>query len=168
MQETADQIEQLQAILTRSIERAGPFLRESFQMPGHSFSAAQLCAYFSGSRTVALATASRDGAPRVAPTGCFLLQGVFYIPTVRAAARARMVARRPQVSMTAFDGIDVAVIVHGRATLIGEDDGGFARLDALQQELGNSSVRRWGAPGDGCFLAVAPETIVTFRRFVEA
>jgi hypothetical protein len=36
MRETAADVEQLQALLDRSIEGAGPFLRSSFQMPEHS------------------------------------------------------------------------------------------------------------------------------------
>jgi hypothetical protein len=40
MRETAADLERLQALLDDSIERAGPFLRSSFQLPGHSLSAA--------------------------------------------------------------------------------------------------------------------------------
>jgi Pyridoxamine 5'-phosphate oxidase len=166
VEETDADLARLQAVIDRSIAEAGPFLRSSFQMPEHSFSARQLVAWFGGLRTVAFATATASGAPRVAPIGCLLLGGVFHIPTTRSAARSRMIARRPEVSLTAFDGIDIAIIVHGRSALVGEDAPEFDRLDAAHLAAGSgSSVRSWGKGGEGCFIAVRPETIVSFTRF---
>ncbi|MHB8574069.1 MAG: pyridoxamine 5'-phosphate oxidase family protein [Dehalococcoidia bacterium] len=168
MHETTADLERLQATIDRSIAEAGPFLRSSFQMPEHSFSAQQLVEFFGDNRVVALATATASGAPRVAPIGCFLNGGVFYIPTTRAAARSRMIARRPRVSLTAFEGIDLAVIVHGSARLIDEGAPEFDRLDAahLAGGMSSTSVRTWGKGGDGCFIAITPETLVSFTRVV--
>src|SRR5258706_12625059 len=42
MRETQEDIERLQVLLDTSIERAGAFLRRSFQMPEHSLTAQQL------------------------------------------------------------------------------------------------------------------------------
>jgi hypothetical protein len=169
VEETLSDLARLQAVIDRSIAEAGPFLRSSFQMPEHSFSARQLVEFFGNSRVVAFATGTATGAPRVAPIGCFLLRGVFYIPTTRTAARSRMIARRPEVSLTAFEGIDLAVIVHGHAALVGEEAPDFDRLDAAHRAgHGGSGVRTWGKPGDGCFIAVTPETIVSFTRKVSS
>ena len=164
MHETPEEIEQLQQIIARGIESAGPFLRRSFEMPEHSLSAEELLAVFDGRRTVALATATRAGAPRVAPIGCLLIGGIFYVPTTRTAARYRMIERRPEVSLTAFDGVDLAVIVHGRARTLHDGAPLFERIDMIQRELGHESVRTWGEPGDGCYLAIEPETILTYTR----
>ena len=165
MQETAEDLARLDQIMERSIERAGPFLRSSFEMPEHSLSAAQLVAFFDKNRTVALATTTRTGAPRVAPIGCYLVGGSFCIPTTRTAARYRMIERRPEVSLTSFDGIDLAVIVHGRAEVAHDGSPFFGRLELIQQELDHSSVRTWGEPGEGCYLVIAPDTILTYTRY---
>lgn len=116
MRETPEDLEQLQQVLDRSIERAGDFLRSSFQMPARSLSAAQLVRYLSGIQVVALATVTAKGEPRVAPIGSLFYRGHFYIPTVATAARTRHVMKRPAVSLTHFVGNDLAIIVHASCT----------------------------------------------------
>ena len=101
-------------------------------------------------------------------TMLLLVGGVFYLPTTRTAARYRMALRQPAVSLTAFTGIDLAVIVHGRARPLGQDDPLFARIEAAQTAAGGSGPSGWGQPGDGCYLAVEPETIVSFTRYPQA
>ena len=95
MRESAYELEQLQALIDRSIEGAGPFLRSSFQMPEHSLSAAQLAGHLQGSLTVALATTTVRGAPRVAPISALFVRAAFCVPSVAQAARARQLAQRP-------------------------------------------------------------------------
>lgn len=168
MQESPTDLARLQAVIERSIARAGPFLRSAFEMPDHSLSAAQVVAVFADSPTVALATVTAKGEPRVAPILCLLVGGVFYLPTTRTAARYRMALRQPAVSLTAFTGVDLAVIVHGRARPLGQDDPLFARIEAAQTAAGGSGPSGWGQPGDGCYLAVEPETIVSFTRYPQA
>src|SRR5690349_17465632 len=82
MKETPEDIIQLQAILDQSIEKAGSFLRSSMEMPEHSLSATQLVNYLQGNQTVAFATVTAKGEPRIAPIGSFFYRGHFYIPTV--------------------------------------------------------------------------------------
>jgi hypothetical protein len=67
MRETQEDIERLQALLDNSIERAGAFLRRSFQMPQHSLAAQQLIDCWPDVQTVALATVTTKGEPRIAP-----------------------------------------------------------------------------------------------------
>ncbi|HEY7293715.1 MAG TPA: pyridoxamine 5'-phosphate oxidase family protein [Dehalococcoidia bacterium] len=167
MQESEADIARLQALIDRGIAQAGPFLRSSFEMPEHSLSARQVIAVFNGNTVVALSTATASGEPRVAPIGCLLISGDFYIPTTRTAARYRMVARQPKVSLTAFEGVDLAVIVQGRARPLNQDTAEFARIDAVHVELGGTSPRGWGKPGDGCYLAIEPESIITYARYPE-
>jgi len=133
MHETPEDMERLQALLDRSIERAGAFLRSSFEMPEHSFSAEQLVRYLQGNQTVAFATVTAKEEPRIAPIGSLFFRGRFYIPTVATAARTRMVSARPAVSLTHFIGNDVAIIAHGNATTIPADHADFAALEAMQR-----------------------------------
>lgn len=162
MHETPEDMEQLQALLDRSIERAGAFLRSSFEMPEHSLSAGQLTHYLQGIQNVAFATTTAKGEPRVAPIGSLFYRGRFYIPTVATAARTRMVTARPAVSLTHYVGDDLAVIAHGSATVIPIDHPDFAAVEGMQREASGQSVRDWG---EGVFLRVEAETIVTFARY---
>lgn len=162
MRESDADLEQLQALLDRSIERAGPFLRASFEMPEHSLSARQLAAHLQGALEVALATVTARGEPRVAPTEALFVHGEFHVPTVAEAARARHLARRPGASLTYYEGIDLAVIVHGAAESVGEDDPAFAELDALLVENGHVSVREWS--GRGIYLRIRPDVVHTYAR----
>jgi hypothetical protein len=162
--ETADDLEKLDAQLAASIERAGPFLRDSFQMPEHSLNARQLTQAVAGVVQVALATVTAKGEPRVAPIGAFLNRGDFYIPTTMQAARVRHLRRRPAISLTLYDGIDFAVIVHGQAVILGEGTPEFEVLIEMQRSGQGETVRDWG---EGAFIRIDAETIYTYARYPE-
>jgi hypothetical protein len=89
----------LQELLDRSIEGAGLFLRSSFEMPEHSLSAAQLVAHLQGSLTVALATTTARGEPRVAPISALFAHAAFCAPSVAQAARTRHLVARAAASL---------------------------------------------------------------------
>lgn len=162
MYETPEELEQIQALLERSIEQAGAFLRSSFEMPAHSLSTRQLVHLWQGLQTVAFATATKKGEPLVAPIGALLFHGRFYIPTVASALRTGHILRRPAVSFTYYQGNDLAVIVHGEAVVIRSDDAQFAALEVFQREMSGSSVQEWG---EGVFLHIIPRVIYTYARF---
>ncbi len=164
MYETPDDIQQLQDLLERSIKQAGAFLRQSFEMPDHSLSARQLVHFWQGIQTIALATVTKKGVPRVAPIGAFLLRGHFCIPTVMTAARTKHILHYPVVSFTLYQGNDFAVISHGTATIIQPNQPNFADLETLQQEATGTSVREWG---EGVFLQITPETLFTYARDID-
>lgn len=164
MYETADDLERLDAQLRASIERAGPFLRSSFQMPEHSLNARQLTRAVQGVKPVALATVTAKGEPRVAPIGAFLYRGDFYIPTTMQAARVRHLRRQPAISLTLYDGIDYAVIVHGQAVVLGEDAAEFEALIEIQLSGQGETVRAWG---EGAFIRIDTEMMYTFARYLE-
>jgi nitroimidazol reductase NimA-like FMN-containing flavoprotein (pyridoxamine 5'-phosphate oxidase superfamily) len=160
MNETGADLERLQALLDSSIERATQFLRASFEMPEKSLSVGQLVAHLTGSLTVALATVTAGGEPRVAPINAFLLRAHFYVPTVVESARARHLAARPGVSLTYYEGRELAVIVHGKAQIIDERDERFEELDLFQTGRGRQSPREWS--GRAAYLQVIPGTIYKY------
>jgi hypothetical protein len=164
MRETPENITQLQTLLARSIERAGEFLRASFEMPQHSLSAAQLIRYLQGLQNVALATVTAKGEPRVAPIGSLFFRGQFCIPTVATAARTRHILRRPAVSLTHFVGDDLAIIAHGHALALSPEHADFVTLEQLQREISGQSVLDWG---EGVFLRIEADAIYTFARYPE-
>jgi Pyridoxamine 5'-phosphate oxidase len=159
--ETQEDLQHLQALLDQSIEQAGTFLRQSFQMPTHSFSARQLVHFWHGLQTIAFATVSRKGEPRVAPIGALLFRGHFFIPTIATAVRTKHIIHQPAISLTYYQGDDVAVIVHGDATVIRPDHPDFVTLEIFQQESSGHSVREWG---EGAFLQITARSLYTFVR----
>ena len=161
MEETPEDIQRLQALLDESIEQAGSFLRSSFQMPEHSLSATQLVDYFEGVHTVALATVTAQSEPRVAPIGTFFFRGSFYIPTVASAARAKHINRQPAISLTHFVGNDLAIIVHGKATILSPEDADFEKLEQVYYASAGQKVQDWG---EGIYLRVESHKIYTYAR----
>jgi hypothetical protein len=159
--ETPHDVERLDEQLRASIEQAGPFLRSSFEMPEHSLTAAQLIRHLQGVQTVALATVTAKGEPRVAPIGAIFYRGHFYIPTTTRAARVRHVRRQPGISLTLFEGIDFAVIVHGDAVVLGEGSPDFEALIEIQRSGQGETVRDWG---EGAFIRIDASAIYTFAR----
>jgi nitroimidazol reductase NimA-like FMN-containing flavoprotein (pyridoxamine 5'-phosphate oxidase superfamily) len=161
MRETPADLQRLQVLIDDSIERATAFLRSSFEMPGHSLSAAQLAAHLQGALTVSLATVTARGEPRVAPINAVFLRGQFYLPTVAEAARARHLARRPGASLAYYEGTSLAVIAHGSAAIIDADHVEFAEIDSVQTNYGQSP-REWH--GSGVYLLFKPATLYTFAQ----
>ncbi len=78
------------------------------------------------------------------------------------AARVRHVRRQPSLSLTLFQGIDFAVIVHGNGAILDEEHPEFDALEAIQREESGASVRDWGT---GAFLRVDAVAIYTFARY---
>jgi hypothetical protein len=161
MDETPEDLDQLQQVLSQSIEHAGAFLRASFEMPSHSLSARQLVRYLAGLHTVAFATTTAKGEPRVAPTGALFYRGAFYIPTVASAVRTRQVRQRPGVSLTLYDRNQVAIILHGSAHVLTPDDPVFTHVEELHRQVSGTSVRAWG---EGVYLQVVAKAFYTYRR----
>ena len=163
MRETKEELEAFARLVRESINAAGPFLRSSLEMPGHSLSAGQLLRYWDRIRTAAVATVTATGEPRVAPTGVALVHGHFVVPTVAEAARTKSINVRPAISLSHFDEGDLAVIAHGEARTIGESDPLFGELAAFQREFGEGrDVSDW--EGTGVYLWVTPRTLYTFAR----
>lgn len=159
MKETAEDLTELQALLDRSIERAGGWLRSAWEMPDRSLCATQLVHHLTGSPVVAMATTTARGEPRVAPINALFWRGRFYLPTVTEAARTRHVRTRPAVSLTHYSGGKFAIIIHGEAVEILPDNPDFYELDTLLEETIGESVLGWG---EGVYLRIEPEVMYTY------
>ena len=158
MRETPEDIARLQALLDHSIERAGAFLRRLFQMPQHSLTAQQLIDCWPDVQTVALATVTTRGEPRIAPISSLLYRGEIYLPTVATAARTRHVMKRPAVSLTLFRANELAIIVHGYAAIISPDHAAFETLENLLYASTHTKAGEWG---EGIYLHI--QAIYTYN-----
>ncbi|MGB1286130.1 MAG: pyridoxamine 5'-phosphate oxidase family protein, partial [Aggregatilineales bacterium] len=140
--------------------------RSSFEMPEHSLTAEQVCTLFTGIKNIALASVTRKNAPRVAPIGALFYRGRFYIPTMAHAARTRMLQRNPAVSLTYYEDVDLALILHGEATVIDAGHIYFETLLALHSEVNNgSNITAWG--DNGVYLRINADVIYTFNRHLD-
>jgi hypothetical protein len=162
MRESPADLERLQALIERSIEGAGPFLRNSFEMPDRSLSAEQLVDRLQGSLTIALATTTARGEPRVAPINALFVRAAFHVPTVAQAARTRHLVARPAASLTYFEGTHLAVVAHGHVAIIDTTDPAFAELDGVQVAAGNESPTEW--QGDAVYLRLDADRLFTYER----
>ena len=141
MYETAGDLEDLQALLDRSADRAGPHLR-SIITPARRLDARAVCERLTGMTLLALATVSRDGRPVVGPVDGIFYRGSFHFGTAPSAVRWRHILERPDVSATHLPGEHLAVTVHGRAVPV---DVRAAEHAGVRAALLDVYVPRYGA-----------------------
>jgi uncharacterized pyridoxamine 5'-phosphate oxidase family protein len=167
MHETERDLRLFQELLDLSARQAGPFLKKSLQIPQKTLSARQLARHFQGLHTVAFATSTSKGTPQVAPVLALFYRAKFYIPTVKTALRTRHVMNQPVVSLTAYDGNDFAVIVHGNAVIIDPEIDEHAEEYRIVEELHRSYSPTGEAASDwgkGVYLRVDPFQYFSFAR----
>ncbi len=99
------------------------------------------------------------GEPRVAPVGAILHRAAFHVPTALHARRVTHIRKRPAVSLTHFVLDDIAVIVHGRASLLEKTDPETAVLDALYDDEWWRGLRTTGA---AVWIRIEPRRIYTW------
>src|SRR5919112_2997363 len=121
MHETAEDLIELTALLDRSYARAGDHLRSIFT-PERRIPAAVLAALLPGVQVLNLATVNRACAPRVAPVDGLFYRGRFWFGSAAASVRFSHLRERPKVSASHTRGEELAVIVHGTATLVEAGD----------------------------------------------
>lgn len=149
-------LKELQELLDRSATQAGEHLRRTFEMPEHSLSAARLVRYLARTRSFALATVTPQGEPRVAPVHAVFLRNAFHVPTAADAVRIKHVLRQPAVSATHFVLNSIAIIVHGRGSIISGEHPDFAELEHTYQAAWWTSLREHR---EGVYLRITPERL---------
>ena len=169
MHETDAELDELQALIDASMGAAGSHLREIFT-PERRLSARQLAARLQGARHVAFATVNAAAKPRVAPLDGLFFHARFHVGTGGSAARLRHLRRNPAVSLTHFEGDELAVIVHGTAVLMEKGHPEVGPIEELWTQLYGSSPF---SLGEGVtMIRVQPEAVYTFAsdpsRFPEA
>src|SRR5262245_20924514 len=97
MYEDAQDIEELQALLDRSIGGASEHMR-SIIRPNRQVSASSLVEQLNGMRTLALSTVSAHGRPRISGVDGHFLRGRFVFTTSGSAVKARDMRTRPWIS----------------------------------------------------------------------
>jgi hypothetical protein len=117
MHETPEDLAELQGLLDRSFARAGSHLLSIFDGE-RRLNATQLGEILTGVRVLNLATVTAAGEPRVGPVDGHFHRGRFYFGSSPDSVRFRHIRARPAVSAAHTIGEQLAVIVHGKATVI--------------------------------------------------
>jgi hypothetical protein len=121
MHETPEELDELQALLDASMSRSSAHLRSI--VTGRTLTAEQLARLLTGMCTLALATVTAKGEPRISGADGHFLHGKWYFGTARTAAKARHLAARPAVSVAHMRGEDLGVFTHGMAETLNPEGG---------------------------------------------
>jgi uncharacterized pyridoxamine 5'-phosphate oxidase family protein len=138
--ETAEDLAGLQELLDRSYEQAGTHMHRIIS-PERRMTAEQVAERLDGMVLLALATATADGRPIIGPVDGIFYRGAFHFGSAPDSVRFKHIAKRPGVSATHLPGEQLAVTVHGKATLVdvaSPDQAGF------RQTLLDIYVPRYG------------------------
>jgi hypothetical protein len=147
MDETADDVARLQALLDESHASMGRHMR-GILTPERQLTAQELIDRLRGMKLLVLATVNGRGEPRVSPVDGHFYRGAFWFGSAPDSMRFRHIRERPAVSATHLDGEAFAVTVHGTARLIDAAAPGQAGFrDLLIETYGESWWREYGAPG---------------------
>jgi pyridoxamine 5'-phosphate oxidase-like protein len=160
--ETSDDLERLQGLIDRSLAGARSEQLLHIFKPKRALTARQLVSVFPGRAVAAVATVAPSGSPRVAPVDLLLVRGRFQLSTPSTTARARDLRRNPRISLTYFEGDDLAVIAHGTATIVDTDHPSFADADAACRHVYESSALDWSE--SSVYIVVEPETLFAMCR----
>lgn len=121
MRETAEELNELQALLDASLSRSSAHLRSI--ITERTMTAEQLTQILTGMCTLALSTVTAKGEPRISGVDGHFLHGKWYFGTARSAAKARHLAARPAASVAHMRGEDLGVFTHGTVEILNPEDG---------------------------------------------
>lgn len=114
MKESQAEIVQLQALLDASLSRSTEHLRSIIRPGERTLNASQLVRVLIGMCTLAIATVTAAGEPRISGIDGHFLHGHWIFGTAVGAAKARHLAARPGVSVAHLRGEELGVFTHGQ------------------------------------------------------
>ena len=160
MYETAEDLIELSDLLDRSYARAGDHMRSIFT-PERRILAEDLMALLPGVQVLNLATVTRACAPRVAPVDGLFYRGQFWFGSAAASVRFTHLRERPKVSATHTRGEELAVIVHGTATLVEVGDPAHTGFADYYREVYRFGWEEWDIPVQ--FARIDATHLYTYR-----
>jgi hypothetical protein len=162
MRESAQDIQELQELLDSSYDRAGEHLK-GITTPDRRLTAQHVIRLFGeAQKQMAVATVTADGRPLVAPVDAILLRGSIYLLMTTDSVRGRHLKKRPQLSVSLFQGDEYAVNVHGRAEILEPGHQDWQVVDDEVRRIYGSAVRDW-SPG-GMYVRVEPDFMHAFAH----
>lgn len=119
MYETNDDLAWLDELLTRSLRGASEHLRSIVTEGERTLDAAQMAQVLTGMRTLALATTTSQGEPRISGVDGHFLKAHWVFSTSGSAVKARHLRARPALSVAHLAGDELGIFCHGRAEFLG-------------------------------------------------
>jgi fumarate hydratase class II len=160
VQETPEELADLQALLDRSFAAAGEHLL-SIVGPERRLSARQVTAYLQGIKHIVVATVTAEGQPVAAPVDGLFWRGYLHFSTAESSVRARHLRARPQVSAAHVLGDDVGIWAYGRAHLVGPGDSEFAAFEAFWRTVcDGQAASDWSS--DPVYARIVPDRFFAY------
>jgi general stress protein 26 len=153
------EIAALQQLLDRSLAGASEHLH-SIITPDRAVPAADLVRRLSGMRTLALATVSAGGRPRVGGVDGHLLRGRWVFTTSGSSVKAADMRSRPYVSAAYLEGDSFGVFTHGTAEFLTVDHKDRPWIEGHLTTHYGSSPSSWGP--DIVYIRIEPSWMVGF------
>jgi general stress protein 26 len=143
MYETARELQSLQELLDRSLATSTRHLKDIIQ-GDRVLSAPDLVALLTGMKVLTVATVTAAGHPRISAMDGHFLHGTWSFSTSGAAAKARHMQARPEVSVAHVDNEALAVFSHGRVAQASPADATWDETLAHWTQHYGSSPLDWG------------------------
>jgi hypothetical protein len=160
MHETTQEIEQLQALLDRSVRGSGEHLRSIIEPDTRTPAADIVCRQLEGMKVLVVATVGVDGRPRTSAVDGHFLHGRWVFTTSGDAIKARDLRRNPAVSAAYVDGERFALFTHGDAQFLAPGQPEFEPVDAHLTAHYGSSPSTWGPSID--YIRIMPRWSVAY------
>jgi hypothetical protein len=160
MYETADELARLDELLTRSLRGAGEHLRGIVTEGERTLDAAETAAVLTGMRTLAVATVTSAGEPRVSGLDGHFLHARWVFTTSGTAVKARHLRARPAVSAAHIVGDDLGIFCHGRAEFLSAGHPDFPAIEEHLVGHYGSSPSSWGP--EIVYVRVQPHWMVSY------
>jgi hypothetical protein len=158
--ETPDELGWLDELLATSLAGAGEHLRSIVTEGERTLDAVQTAAVLTGMRTLAVATVTRTGEPRISGEDGHFLYARWVFTTSGTAVKARHLRARPGVSVAHIVGDDLGIFCHGRAEFLSPEHPDFPGIEEHLVAHYGSSPRDWGP--DIAYLRVQPHWMVSY------
>lgn len=159
MYETEEELAALDALLARSRAGASAHLR-AIVTDDRAPDAAEVVRMTSTMRTLAVATVTARGEPRISALDGHFLHGTWTFGTEAHSVKAGHLARRPAVSVAWIDGEAFGVFAHGSVRRLEPGDGWLEELVAHWTRYYGDSPE---SLGDVVLYRLEPSWMVAFR-----
>jgi hypothetical protein len=160
MYETDAELEGLQALLDESLPRSSEHLRSIVKPGERTITARQLAGVITGMCTLALATVTAKGEPRISAVDGHFLHGRWVFSTDGSAVKARHLRSRPAASVAHLRGDDLGVFAHGDVEFVEKDQPDWSVIDDHLTKHYGSSPTTWG--DDIVYLRLQPHWMVAY------
>lgn len=160
MQETQEELAELDALLDASLHGASEHLRAIMTEGERTLDAAETCRLLTGMKTLALATVTSSGEPRISGVDGHFLHARWVFTTAGDAVKARHLRARPAASVAHIVGDDLGVYAHGSVEFLTPETPDFAAIEHHLVGHYGSSPSSWG--DDIVYLRLQPRWMVSY------